>query len=59
MPLDQSGSCQGFHSNVRHLVDKFKSEGDSPEKARERAVATAAKIMKDKGGDPSSCTSGD
>lgn len=55
MPLANSGSCDAFWSNVKHLREKFKSEGAGDKEANERAIAAASRISRENGGKPSDC----
>ena len=57
MPLQQSGSCEAFWSNKKHLKEKFASEGDGA-KAEKRAIAAAARICRENGGSPEKCLEG-
>lgn len=52
MPLIKSGSEEAFWKNYKELLSKFKGEGLSEEEAKKRALAAAARMARDQGGNP-------
>lgn len=52
MPLTKSGSEEAFWSNYKELLAKFKREGKSDEEAKKQALAAAARVSRENGGNP-------